>query len=84
VGSKIPAVHPCTALQLRDPQLQPGNHLGLTLAGLQHRAQGGDLSVLGLCHLSQPGVGRAQGRQLITGRRRVIGHKPPLITTCGA
>lgn len=88
-GGGVAAVHRQTALQLRDPQLQPLDQLSLAgLARLQRRVQRRDLDVLGLRYLAQPGVGlvqpgigRTQRGQLIISRRRGIGHNQPLITT---
>jgi hypothetical protein len=49
--------------------------LKLTLAGLQLRPERGGLGVLGPDHLTQPGIGRPQRRDLIRDRRD-IGHEP--------
>jgi hypothetical protein len=57
------------------PGAQPG-HLGRQRLNLLPQLR--DLGVLGLDHLPQPGIGRAQRSGLIRGERD-IGHEPYLI-----
>ncbi len=74
---------------LRQPVIRPGNHarvVPIDDAGRQGRARQlrlaarlryGDLGILGVNHLPQPGIGPPPlQRPHITGRRRRIGHKP--------
>jgi hypothetical protein len=58
---------------------EPGPQLGhLSPQHLKLLPQHQRLGVLGLDHLPQPGIGHAQGSDLIEGRRH-IGHKPSMI-----